>query len=251
MGFVGAFDASGHESNQPIMVVAGFVSSAQEWVNFTKNWNARLAQDGLVYLHMKEFQRWNADERKKKTLLEDLMVIISKHVFRKFGTVVEVRGMADQFSKDDKNEFRLNAYSLGGLFCVKEVGQWAARGENKGIPIEYVFEDGDIGKGQLAESVQRKGYMIHFRPGKRDRVTATGNPVPAFVPLQAADFLAGEYFKEAVRRLRGPGPCVRPQYLQFDAMQGAIRHATCGKLGQLRRTIESAKHFERLLDGTK
>ncbi|MGB9488269.1 MAG: hypothetical protein WCD04_19420, partial [Terriglobia bacterium] len=60
--FTTAFDASGHESDQLIMVVAGFISSVDDWTDFSKKWKERLAEDGLEYFHTKEFSDWRLDD---------------------------------------------------------------------------------------------------------------------------------------------------------------------------------------------
>src|ERR1039458_1092492 len=41
------FDASGHERDQRFLVVAGFVSSVDDWIDFDRLWRDRLAKDGL------------------------------------------------------------------------------------------------------------------------------------------------------------------------------------------------------------
>jgi hypothetical protein len=53
---VGTFDASGHESNKPFLVVAGFVSSAGDWDDFSQLWLEQIpvyvplqASDWLAY----------------------------------------------------------------------------------------------------------------------------------------------------------------------------------------------------------
>jgi hypothetical protein len=49
-----AFDCSSDKSEQ-FFVMAGFVSSAEEWANFDKEWRARLKMDNLAYFHMHPF----------------------------------------------------------------------------------------------------------------------------------------------------------------------------------------------------
>jgi hypothetical protein len=251
MSFVTAFDASGHESDRLIMVVAGFVSSGDEWAKFTTKWKERLGRDALEYFRLSEFIRWAADEAKKRALVRDLIGIIEPHAFRKFGVVLEVRGMADHFSDADRAEWNLNAYSLASLFCVKYVERWAARERIK-VPIEYVFEEGDIGRDQLEKRLRRRGCKVQFKPGKRDRKTGAGSSVPAFVPLQAADFIAGEYFMEAERRVKNIPKRSSPRwpYLQFDRMQGTVRKAMYENLEKLRNLFEIAKTSDAYLRGS-
>ena len=48
------FDASGHPT-QPVLVVAGFIATAEEWELFEREWKDRLALDGLTSFHMQSF----------------------------------------------------------------------------------------------------------------------------------------------------------------------------------------------------
>ena len=80
------------------------------------------------------------------------------------------------------------------MTCVKQVMQWC---KNDGSPrferIEFVFEDGDLGKGNLISRFRNDLKMIpSFKP-KQDKETPHGR-VCGFTPLQAADFFAYEVF---------------------------------------------------------
>ena len=59
-------------------------------------------------------------------------------------------------------------------------------------PIEYVFEDGDKGKGKLIERLQFDGFPAPIFKPKYDTVGRYGVPIPGFTPLQAADIYAWE-----------------------------------------------------------
>ena len=133
-----------------------------------------------------------------------------------------------------------------------QVDGWASR-NRIASPVEHVFEEGDIGRDELDKSAQRQGCIAHFRPGKKDRLTKDGNVIPAFAPLQAADFLAGEYFMEAERRLRKIERRPKPRwgYLQFDEMQGVIEHSPCNKVAEFRRMLEIAKVSDIYLKGPR
>jgi len=72
---VGCFDASGHESDQPFLVVAGFVSSASDWDAFSVKWMERLERDGLPYFQGNQFascsgifEGWDQQEGRRRRL---------------------------------------------------------------------------------------------------------------------------------------------------------------------------------------
>ena len=50
-----AFDASGNKTDQTILLVAGFVSSVEQWMDFDRDWRKRLEDDGIEYFHATEF----------------------------------------------------------------------------------------------------------------------------------------------------------------------------------------------------
>src|SRR5689334_15203948 len=89
------FDGGGHE-RQKYLVVAGFISNPENWADFEKNWRSRLKKDGLNYFHAVEFAHsnrqfangWLGNENRRRSLVSDLMLIIKRHVFRKFCNVV-------------------------------------------------------------------------------------------------------------------------------------------------------------------
>ena len=195
--FTACFDASGSESDKSIVVVAGFVSSAKEWQAFSHLWNQRLEKDDISYFHMKEFAQsvgqfksWDKQEKRRRLLLCDLMSIIKRHAFRKFGCAIAHK-KAERISQEHLDEFLLTAYCLCGRQCAADVNSWA-RMEKITSPIEFVFEDGDKGKGRLMQRFEDDQLPIPIFKPKTDRILSDGRVVPGFTPLQACDFLAYE-----------------------------------------------------------
>lgn len=231
-----AFDASGHESDQPLLVVAGFVAPASVWEEFSDDWKDRLARDGLEYFRLNEFISWNAEESVKRSLLADLMNIIRCNASRKFGICVHLKGFSSLISKEAKDEWRMNAYVLGGMECMTRADWWAAS-EKIQAPLLHTFEEGDVGTGRLSDLAIRCQLLApRFAPGKKDRLhPITSEVIPAFVPLQAADWLAGEYFLENKRKLQNVPKRSESRwpYTQFDDMPGKIIVADDSKLNDI------------------
>jgi hypothetical protein len=123
------------------LVVAGFVATADEWVEFNKFWKERLTQDGIEYFHAVEFAHsvgefasgWNGNEPRRRALLADLMTIIKRHVSRKFADVV-INEALDKMSNDTKAQFHINAYSLAGRSCVARLREWLHRERWETVP---------------------------------------------------------------------------------------------------------------------
>jgi hypothetical protein len=191
-------DASGG-SDQPAMMVAGYVSTIGAWESFDTNWRLALAKYGLPYFHMKEFahfhgpfEGWEAKEGTRRNLLSDLARIIHNHVL--FGIACGVKHGA--FERVNQ-EYRLAEvfgceYALCGRDCVAQASKRLVGLGYEGQPIRYIFDDGDKGKGDLIDVLERdKKATPIFEPslpGKRENH-------PGLTPLQSADFAAYELLK--------------------------------------------------------
>ncbi len=195
--FTACFDASGSDHDQPILMVAGFVSSASDWVDFERKWKERLKVEGIECFHAVEFAHskgqfsgWRDQEDRRRKLLRDLLDIIIAHVYRKFGCGVNNGLWTSNLSPDNLAALKINAYALCAMVSSARVDDWAVS-ERIRTQVEMVFEDGDVGQGVTDHYLSSRGQRPIFRP-KRDRVRGDGVIVPAFVPLQAADLLAYE-----------------------------------------------------------
>src|SRR5579862_5235981 len=90
---VAAFDASGKEDSG-LLVVAGFISSQEDWATFDTEWRARLKEDSLDYFHMVDFAAsrkqfsagWKDNEPRRQKLLGDLLDIIKSRTYRLFAS---------------------------------------------------------------------------------------------------------------------------------------------------------------------
>lgn len=237
MGLVAAFDAAGDEASQLIIVVAGFISSAADWDEFSKRWSARLRDDDLSYMHMAEFahstgqfkEGWKGKETRRKKLLFDLMELIRSHVYHKFGIVVANDTFRNNLSRQTMEEWHLNAYSLAGRSCVKQINEWLA-GEKWKTSVDLVFEKGDSGAGKLHARLVEDGCRAPVFKAKK-----------AYAPLQAGDFLAYEVFLEVTRMMQGSEIPQRWGLTEFERIQGDI--------GTYK--IEDLQEFQRMVDLTK
>jgi hypothetical protein len=254
MGLMGSFDASGDESSQLIMVVAGFVSSAKDWGEFSEKWVERLKRDGITCWHMKEFSgsqgefsHLKGDEPRRRALQSDLMDLIISHTYRKFGIVVTNETFRNTITQQTRDEWHLNAYSLAGRSCAKQINEWMLEEPGfRSSSLALVFEEGDVGAGKLHNRLVEDGYQApDFRP-KRDQVTPEGVLKPAFVPLQVADWLANEVFLE-VKRM-GEADRIhdtRWGLIQFDARKpGVIGTYKVEDLREFQNMAEMSKKMD-------
>jgi hypothetical protein len=197
--FTACFDASDQEKEHPYMVVAGFISSADEWIKFCEAWNEKLMEYGLDHFRASDcqnyqghFATWKGNDAKRIALWCDLLTIIKGTTFQKFGCGIEVSDWTSRISRATKTRWRLNAYVLCSTMCAERARNWAQHNRIN-TPIEYVFESGDPGSGELKGHFEAGGYPPPVFKHKTNRMI-DGIFYPAFTPLQAADFLAYEIF---------------------------------------------------------
>jgi hypothetical protein len=216
-----SFDASGQESNQPFVVVAGFISSTEDWSEFTQRWMERIQRDKILSFHAAacenntdEFWAWKDKRIEKIKLKEDLIEIIQSCTHRLFTSTVEMKSLAT-LSHENRLQYGLRAYALAGRTCAARVREWSSSWGSRYVP-ELVFEQGDPGSKGLEIRLLEDGFsQPNFRP-TRDKKTKGELIIPGFIPLQAADFLAYEVFLahktlsdsrwELRGLLRKPGP---------------------------------------------
>lgn len=182
---------------------------------------ARKAEDGrpavfpyaAVAQSTQMFKGWRDQERRRQSLLGDLLDLVSAHAFRKFGVVVQSAAASDlsgTFNHD------MPAIEVAARIVALEVEIWRTSEKFKNRP-EHIFEDGDVGKGKVLEAVKfiNGGIEPLFRP-KKD------NPdkgIVGFTPLQAADILAFEVKKAANDAFLANGQIPKGYVFRFPWIQ--------------------------------
>jgi hypothetical protein len=232
-----AFDASGKEDLSCVSV-AGFIANQADWENFDAKWRGRLATDHLAYFQMRQYTQnigpfadrdfWTMQRR--TALMMDLISIIQEHAYQKFGTVV-INETFEQMSNDVRKRFRLTAYVLAARTTAGHVRQWALHGW-QGVPIAYIFEEGDEGRGRLMERMERDAFPRPIFWPKKDTMKS-GVPSPGFTALQAADILAYEHFLVLKR-----GEATRRSFFELDKYPpGVVTVYTARDLEELERKL--------------
>lgn len=188
--FTAYFDDSGSPDDGSALVVAGYVSSIDQWLRFEREWNEILADVSVKRFHMKdfahsrgEFEHLKGKESKRRRLIEQLVGTIRVRVRKSFSCVVILKDFRDVDGKYQLREYLGNPYSFCGRHCAARVRLWAQHYDYPESQIRYVFEQGAKGKGELITVMQRDGFPPPIFESK------------GLAPLQAADFVAWEHLK--------------------------------------------------------
>lgn len=195
------FDASHSGQNDGVMVVSGWLSSVERWLQFETDWRLVLAKFDVPYFHMKEFAHsveafavgWKGQDAKRELFIRALLAVIKDHVMASFSCLIENCIFEQVNHEYQVREYFGNEYALCGRVCIAEVGKWMRpRGYEQAA--EFVFEDGDP-RGRLTWLMESQGYPAPLYRPSRDRIAKDGTIIRGLLPLQAADFAAYELRK--------------------------------------------------------
>jgi hypothetical protein len=124
--FTAYFDAGGEEHSQVALSVAGFVASAEAWIEWEREWRERLLKDGLSVFHSSDVLR-QLGEVKADRLVDDLCSILRGHVSAKTGAAVLHYDVQKALPDELRDQYRITSYALCGRIVAKEMRIWAAR----------------------------------------------------------------------------------------------------------------------------
>jgi hypothetical protein len=191
--FTAYFDEAGSPDDSLTLVVAGFISTAEQWEYFEQEWKEVLDEFGIGCFHMKdyvhnknEFEGWGADEFKRRRFLQKLASVTACRVRRWFSCQVILENYKTLNRKYCCTEMLYYPYSLCGIGCIDAITTWANHYGHDWKEIVCVFEDGAKHKGKFIELIERdrKGVPLPIFRRKCD-----------YGALQAADFIAWELRK--------------------------------------------------------
>jgi hypothetical protein len=176
-------DASGHPDDQSHVVVAGFLSTEQDWLSFEPKWKDVLKRHNLEYpFHMVDFESRHKKNRKRAIILADLINVINERTRTNFLVAVKM----DDYRKVNElyafEELIGAPYAIAARVAAMFINNWKRDNFKSGDHLLNFVEDGTKHKGDMEE---------RFRADKL--------PVPIPVPktvaaVQPADMLAWEGF---------------------------------------------------------
>jgi hypothetical protein len=196
------FNESGTHDASENVVVAGFFARANDWVEFSARWQKALTDFGLPFFHMTDFangvrpyDKW--DEPMRQRRLERLVSIINTCAATSFGMVIRRKDFED-FIPEKARKVCGDAYGLAVMACWMETGE-TIREMGVDAWVSYVFEGGARGSGTVSKLFNHNVTD----PVQKERMRLLSlrfEPKKEFLPLQAADILAYELYKDAARK---------------------------------------------------
>lgn len=200
----GYFDDSGTHRGSDSIVVAGFLSDAARWVEFSALWQIALNEFGLDQFHMTDFANqappytiangWS--EQNRKCRLDRLLKIIQGHVSYSVGTVIRRKDFDDAISRRARRICG-DAFGLAALVCMIDLVE-GFRATTVQYGISYVFETGSKGRAAF-DRVCANNMKVQENRERLHLLSWRFEPKKEFLPLQAADILAYELYRESLR----------------------------------------------------
>jgi hypothetical protein len=197
------FDESGTHDDSEAIVVAGYLSTAEQWALFIDEWNEALSEWNLDFFHMvdfanhaEEYAHWTDDQRRFR--FARLAAIIKRHTLASVAIGFMRSAYNTIFDKGTKR-FVGGPYGAAASMCFLDVAD-RMRPSYPSARIAYVFESGGPGHGQILSVFEMNDSLPENREhfmllslkfeNKRD-----------FAPLQAADILAYEIYRHLPRHV--------------------------------------------------
>jgi hypothetical protein len=191
-------DDSGTHPKSRVAVVAGYLGQITQWRRFEKDWKGLLAEFGVTQMHRAkleafqgEFEGWN--ESRRRLFLRRCHLLMREYTKMPIGIAV----IKEQFNSILPREIR---DKFGGVYgwcaqeCIVAARIWCEN-HSHDEPIQWVFESGTIGHGQVGAMFQE----LHLHSEWLIKGWAFQDK--SVVPLQAADVLAYEVFKQVENQI--------------------------------------------------
>lgn len=191
-------------SDPDVMSVGGFIANTADWDGeFSEKWERFLAERGLDYFRMSEYEfggnppysEWSKNER-----IQYLQYLIG--LIRQTVRVAIFAGLSLEDFRRSADEIRrtigiTNPYHFCALHIVVETSAWQLdTRKDPWRPMNFVFELGSEGKGDLLDTFGRLSATFPDDFGHENAYIFAPKKLPG---LQAADIMAYEAMKQARR----------------------------------------------------
>jgi hypothetical protein len=211
--FTAYFDES--HGREDAYAVAGYVAPVGQWVELAREFRELGRQEGFTVLHKSDLEHnivgsefeWpdldTAEKRAKKLRINSRACrIIKRRVNAGFAAAVKKSVWESVVTTGPwGNVLGKSFYAAGVYACLHLVSMWADR-FSRNDPIRYVYEEGADGRDEAEKMLRqvkrdRKRKQVYRFSG----YSFESKNDPNFVPLQAADFLAYESYRQLDNRV--------------------------------------------------
>ena len=202
----GYFDDSGTHDESASTVVAGYLSTAEQWEIFDQEWRSAIEPWGVDQFHMAEFANrapkyQSLSETQRRFGFARLAKIINTHAIASVGCAIPRKAFERIFTPRAKR-FVGGCYGLAATSCFMQAAELLNQHGYESARISYAFESGTAGSGAVLKVFNSNCNDPEQR--ERLKLLSLSFEGKEFTPLQAADMLAYELYRFLPYRINEP-----------------------------------------------
>jgi hypothetical protein len=211
VALTGYFDETGSypDSTSRFSGIAGIISTPELWGAFETKWQSILDREGLEYFHMTDFAvsrgqfsaGWSDNEERRRRVLAEVWNAIEELDPIFVGAMISLEHYRKEINEHVR-EFMRDAYVWAYTYCMGEVFELLkSPSASDVVRVATVFDDRRGFRGLLADQHE----LMAKEEGFLDKLPSPDfRKMRDFLPLQAADIVAYELYKECERELYYP-----------------------------------------------
>ena len=205
------FDDSGTDAETQVCSVGGYLATVDQWNRFIPRWQELLSEYDVQQMHRTDLETWHGEFTKdrgweptrRKNFLKKAHRIIKDFTYTPIGSAVVKKDFEDILPEPIKKFFG-GEYGWCAHECILAVSNWSDRAKHH-EPIEWIFEEGTKGSGQIIYYLQRCSETPTISQMTRVKRNGWSFKSKAIIPLQAADVVAYEIYKQVQNQIVGKG----------------------------------------------
>ncbi|HEY8795748.1 MAG TPA: DUF3800 domain-containing protein [Gemmatimonadaceae bacterium] len=196
------FDESGTHAESLVCVVAGVVASAPDWKEFTRDWQRVMERARINTFHATDcangggdFKNCGPDER--ASLYNDVVQLLLTRGIRAVAVVVPTESYSKAFADSPGKPVFPQPYLIGFRHVIDKICD-LIQSETKDATVTLTFEMARRQRGRARELAEF--LMTYAKTWEHfDRVSGITWATKLTPPLQAADVIAYEIYREMTR----------------------------------------------------
>lgn len=201
------FDDSGTSPNNDVAAVGGYLGTKYQWDQFVTHWPRLLNDYGVEQMHRTDLENlrgeftvekgWSPSRRNE--FVRKAQRLIKRYTYVAVGSAV-IKKDFQEVMPEPVRKFFGGAYGWCVHECHIAASKWCDKAKHR-EPIDWVFEAGTEGSGQIGFYFQKCSEIPWVSEVLRVKTNGWAFRNKNTIPLQAADVVAYEIFKQVQNQI--------------------------------------------------